>query len=309
MVFGAVSVAALVVLSRLRTPDLRVDDRQRERLARALSSHVPYLEPVAEWLKNGFATAVDVLAVAVRRRVGAEHPRRHADRLVGAVARAEAVVRRSPRSRNSTRPPTPVRSRRFPVRLHDVTFRYPNADHDALGPVTLTVEPGEHVAVTGVNGSGQDDADAGPGRAAAHLGNRRAGQEPSGWAGSVAPRWSCSTRRARSSAPASPTTWCGGLPPGQSTDVDRILEEVGPGRPRRARHRRAVRRRAAAAGGGGRARAGAVAADRRRGDEHGRPAWPRLRCSGCSPGCASATEWRWCRSRTTTTRPTRPSGS
>ena len=42
-----------------------------------------------------------------------------------------------------------------PARLHDVRFRYPKADHDALGPVSLTVEPGEHLAVTGANGSGK----------------------------------------------------------------------------------------------------------------------------------------------------------
>ena len=42
-----------------------------------------------------------------------------------------------------------------PARLRDVRFRYPKADHDALGPVSLTVQPGEHLAVTGANGSGK----------------------------------------------------------------------------------------------------------------------------------------------------------
>jgi hypothetical protein len=31
----------------------------------------------------------------------------------------------------------------------------PRADHDALGPVSLSVEPGEHLAMTGANGSGK----------------------------------------------------------------------------------------------------------------------------------------------------------
>ena len=50
---------------------------------------------------------------------------------------------------------TPGRSAPVPVRLDDVRFRYPTADHDALGPVSLSVEPGEHVAITGANGSGK----------------------------------------------------------------------------------------------------------------------------------------------------------
>ncbi len=42
-----------------------------------------------------------------------------------------------------------------PTHLRDVRFRYPNSDHDALGPVSLNVEPGEHLAITGANGSGK----------------------------------------------------------------------------------------------------------------------------------------------------------
>ena len=42
-----------------------------------------------------------------------------------------------------------------PVRLTDARFRYPGADHDALRPLTLTIEAGEHLAVTGANGSGK----------------------------------------------------------------------------------------------------------------------------------------------------------
>ncbi|WP_225330308.1 MULTISPECIES: ABC transporter ATP-binding protein [unclassified Mycobacterium] len=42
-----------------------------------------------------------------------------------------------------------------PVRLDNVSFRYPGADRDALREVSLDVRPGEHIAVTGANGSGK----------------------------------------------------------------------------------------------------------------------------------------------------------
>jgi ABC-type transport system involved in cytochrome bd biosynthesis fused ATPase/permease subunit len=37
----------------------------------------------------------------------------------------------------------------------EVRLRYPRADHDALRAVSLDVRAGEHVAVTGANGSGK----------------------------------------------------------------------------------------------------------------------------------------------------------
>src|SRR4029077_14414454 len=42
-----------------------------------------------------------------------------------------------------------------PVLLREVTFRYPGMDHDAVGPLTVGVSPGEHVAVTGAIGAGK----------------------------------------------------------------------------------------------------------------------------------------------------------
>ena len=66
-----------------------------------------------------------------------------------------------------------------------------------------------------------------------------------------------------------------GLPPGTDDRRRPAARRGRPRRPGRTRHRRPVRRRAAAAGRGRGAGARAVAADRRRGHQHGRPAGPR----------------------------------
>ncbi|MFA4082472.1 DUF2232 domain-containing protein [Mycobacteroides salmoniphilum] len=47
-------------------------------------------------------------------------------------------------------PPGPL-----PTVLTDAGYRYAGADRDALAPVTMSVDVGEHIAVTGANGSGK----------------------------------------------------------------------------------------------------------------------------------------------------------
>jgi energy-coupling factor transport system ATP-binding protein len=113
-----------------------------------------------------------------------------------------------------------------PATLRDVRFRYPGTDRDALGPVTLTVEAGEHLAVTGANGSGKTT-----------LMLLLSGREPT--AGTVERPGAVGLGRFGGTAvvmqhPESQVlgtrvvddvVW--GLPPGTATDVDRLLAEVG----------------------------------------------------------------------------------
>jgi energy-coupling factor transport system ATP-binding protein len=113
-----------------------------------------------------------------------------------------------------------------PARLHDVRFRYPRAEHDALGPVSLSVEPGEHLAVTGANGSGKTT-----------LMLMLAGREPTagtierpgavglGRLGGTAVILQHPESQVLGTRVADDVVW--GLPPGKSTDVHKLLGEVG----------------------------------------------------------------------------------
>ncbi len=114
-----------------------------------------------------------------------------------------------------------------PVRLVDARFRYPGADHDALRP--LEHDHRRRRARRRHRGQrlGQDHADAAAVRAAHRP--RAASNAParSDWAGSAAPRWSCSTRRVRCSAPGSPTTSSGACRRAPRPTSAALLDEVG----------------------------------------------------------------------------------
>ncbi|MGV0800200.1 ABC transporter ATP-binding protein, partial [Mycolicibacterium elephantis] len=113
-----------------------------------------------------------------------------------------------------------------PARLRDVRFRYPNADVDALGPVSLTVEPGEYLAVTGANGSGKTT-----------LMLVLAGREPTsgtverpgavglGRIGGTAVIMQHPESQVLGTRVADDVVW--GLPPGKTIDVQQLLAEVG----------------------------------------------------------------------------------
>jgi energy-coupling factor transport system ATP-binding protein len=116
--------------------------------------------------------------------------------------------------------------RPLPVQLDDVGFRYPGTDEDALGSVTLHVDPGEHVAVTGSNGSGKTT-----------LMLLLAGREPttgvvrrSGVVGLGQPDGTAvimqhPESQVLGSRVADDVVW--GLPPGKRVDIEQLLVEVG----------------------------------------------------------------------------------
>jgi energy-coupling factor transport system ATP-binding protein len=113
-----------------------------------------------------------------------------------------------------------------PVRLTDARFRYPGADHDALRPLSLTIEPGEHIAVTGANGSGKTTLMLLLcGREPTSGSIERPGAVGLGQLGGTAVVMQHPESQVLGSRVADDVVW--GLPPGTTTDVPGLLDEVG----------------------------------------------------------------------------------
>ncbi|OBF99127.1 ABC transporter ATP-binding protein [Mycolicibacter sinensis] len=113
-----------------------------------------------------------------------------------------------------------------PVRLDQVRFRYPQTDHDALGPVSLEVRPGEHVAVTGANGSGKTTLMLLlAGRAPTAGSVERPGAVGLGAPGGTAVVMQHPESQVLGTRVADDVVW--GLPSGTTTGIERLLEEVG----------------------------------------------------------------------------------
>lgn len=113
-----------------------------------------------------------------------------------------------------------------PVRLSEVRFRYPGADHDALRPLSLTVGAGEHVAVTGPNGSGKTTLMLLLcGRAPTSGVIERPGSVGLGRLGGTAVVLQHPESQVLGTRVADDVVW--GLPPGTTTDVSGLLDEVG----------------------------------------------------------------------------------
>ena len=228
LVAGALSgvfvVAALAMLTRLRHLIFESVTANVSGVA-AIIARIPNMEGLAEQLKRDFATALDywpilffassVWSIAFVTLIGWWALSRVLSRL-GTIPDVHKLEFSA-----DTGTIAPV-----PTRLDDVRFRYPNADHDALGPVSLNVEPGEHLAITGANGSGKTT-----------LMLMLAGREPTsgtierpgavglGRLGGTAVIMQHPESQVLGTRVADDVVW--GLPPGKTTDIPKLLSEVG----------------------------------------------------------------------------------
>jgi energy-coupling factor transport system ATP-binding protein len=221
---GAASVATLLVLSRLRELAFASMRANVDGIT-VVMAHLPGLHVLADWLKRTFEAALhfwpwfvgggSVAGVVGTTVVGWWALSRVLRRLgeIPDVHMLEAPY--------GCGPIAPV-----PVQLRDVTFRYPTMDHDALGPVTMHLGAGEHVAVIGANGAGKTT-----------LMLVLAGREPNagtvdrpgavglGHFGGTAVILQHPESQVLGSRVADDVVW--GLPTGHGTDVAGLLAEVG----------------------------------------------------------------------------------
>jgi energy-coupling factor transporter ATP-binding protein EcfA2 len=224
VVVGAGMVVALTVLTRFRQLAFHAASATVDG-ATTVVSRVPQLRTSAQHFSSFFAGALHywqwiVLGYAVFVIVGAS--------LVGwwALSRVLERLRGIPDVHKLDAPAGNGPIRPVPVRLDRVRVRYPHADHDALRAVSLKVRTGEHIAVTGANGSGKTT-----------LMLILAGREPTsgtvdrpgsvglGELGGTAVIMQHPESQVLGTRVADDVVW--GLPPGKSTDVSRLLDEVG----------------------------------------------------------------------------------
>ncbi len=222
--FGMATVVALAILSRLRNLIFESVTANVTGLA-AVLARIPGMEAIAERMKRDFAIVLDhwpylffttgVLSIVFVSLVGWWALSRVLSRLLGVpdVHKLESAT--------DVGPVGPV-----PLRLHDVRFRYPTSDHDALGPLSLSVRSGEHLAVTGANGSGKTTLMLVlSGREPTAGTVERPGAVGLGKLGGTAVVMQHPESQVLGTRVADDVVW--GLPPGTATDVNQLLSEVG----------------------------------------------------------------------------------
>lgn len=223
-VFGLFGVVALTALSRLRNLIFETITGAADGVA-AIIGVVPPLAPLAEGLRDIVATLTQfwpVLVIATSITVISFIA------MVGwwALTRVLVRLRGVPDVHKldfaeDDRPVEPV-----PVAFRDVCFRYPGADHDSVGPLTLTVKGGEHLAITGANGSGKTTMLLLlSGRAATSGTLERPGAVGLGQFGGTAVVLQHPESQVLGTRVVDDVVW--GLPSGVTVDVDGLLAEVG----------------------------------------------------------------------------------
>ncbi|MDT5013735.1 MAG: energy-coupling factor transport system ATP-binding protein [Mycobacterium sp.] len=226
VVMGALSIGALLVFTRLRNLIFESVTANVNGLARFLS-HVPYMGGIADWLKEGFprwlsywpwviglSSVAGIVLVTVFGYWA----------LTGVLTRLSNIPdAHKLNTPDDTGPVAPL-----PIRLTDVTFRYPHSEQDALGPVSLEVGPGEHVAVVGPNGSGKTTLMLVLAGQTVTSGTvERPGAVGLGAVGGTAVVMQHPESQVLGTRVADDVVW--GLPSSQRIDVDRLLDEVGLG--------------------------------------------------------------------------------
>lgn len=224
VIFGVFIIAALTVLVRLRTLTFSSITANFDGVVSVMSRFEPF-RPAAEDARRMFGVALQywpvllmiyaIFSIMVVTLVGWWALSRVLDRLRGIpdVHKLETP--------DESGPVAPV-----PVRLVDARFRYPKAAHDALRPLSLSVDIGEHVAITGANGSGKTTLMLLlSGRQPTSGSIERPGAIGLGQPGGTAVIMQHPESQVLGTRVADDVVF--GLPPGTHTDVAALLDEVG----------------------------------------------------------------------------------